>query len=92
MKILPGGASVRLSIPEAGLLSWAAVLGYPGEDFFFFKKTNLLICVWNKKGHFLDSCCCFVIPGAELLSGNALWWAPSPASWSTFQSWLGAGG
>lgn len=59
---------------------------------FFFKKTNLLICVWNKKGHFLDSCCCFVIPGAELLSGNALWWAPSPASWSTFQSWLGAGG
>lgn len=36
MKILPGGASVGLSIPKAGLLSRAAVLGYPGEDFFFF--------------------------------------------------------
>ena len=40
MKILPGGASVRLSIPEAGLLSWAAVLGYPGEDFFFLKNES----------------------------------------------------
>lgn len=41
MKILPGGASVGLSIPKAGLLSRAAVLGYPGEDFFFFKRIYL---------------------------------------------------
>lgn len=52
MKILPGGASVRLSIPEAGLLSWAAVLGYPGEDFFFLKKRIYLFAYGIKRDIF----------------------------------------